>query len=48
MAKNYDISRLKEIAKNARIDVIKMLEAAKGGHLNWLEQISHSSPLHLS
>ncbi len=32
MAKDYDISRLKEIAKNARIDVIKMLEEAKGGH----------------
>ncbi len=32
MRKDYDISRLKEIAKNARIDVIKMLAAAKSGH----------------
>ena len=32
MRMDYDISRLKEIAKNARIDVIKMLAAAKSGH----------------
>lgn len=32
MVHNYDISRLKEIAKNSRIDVIKMLEAAGSGH----------------
>ena len=32
MAHNYDISRLKEIAKNSRIDVIKMLETAGSGH----------------
>ena len=32
MAHNYDISRLKEIARNSRIDVIKMLETAGGGH----------------
>ena len=32
MGKQYDIANLKEIAKNARIDVIKMLEAAGSGH----------------
>ena len=32
MARNYDISRLKELARNSRIDVIKMLKAAASGH----------------
>ena len=32
MGKKIDISGLKEIAKNARIDVIKMLTEAKSGH----------------
>ena len=32
MPQSYDIAKLKEIAKNARVDVIKMLEAAKSGH----------------
>ena len=32
MARNYDILRLKELANNSRIDVIKMLKAAASGH----------------
>lgn len=32
MEKITDISKLKELAKNARIDVIKMLEASESGH----------------
>ena len=32
MGKHYDISKLKEIAKKSRIDVIKMLESAESGH----------------
>jgi len=32
LARNYDISRLKELARNSRIDVIKMLKAAASGH----------------
>ena len=32
MAHNYDILRLKELADNSRIDVIKMLKAAASGH----------------
>jgi len=32
MGKNYIIADLNEIARQARIDVIKMLEAAKSGH----------------
>ena len=32
VAKNHTISELKEIARKARIDVIRMLEAAKSGH----------------
>ncbi len=32
MVKHYDKPNFKEIAKNARIDVIKMLEAAGSGH----------------
>jgi len=30
--RNYDIPRLKELARNSRIDVIKMLKAAASGH----------------
>ena len=32
VSKSYDIDYLKELARQARIDVIKMLEAAKSGH----------------
>lgn len=32
MTKKYDLDRLLEIARQSRIDVIKMLEAAKSGH----------------
>jgi len=32
LARNYDILRLKELANNSRIDVIKMLKAAASGH----------------
>lgn len=32
MSKPYDVERLKEVARQARIDVIRMLEAAKSGH----------------
>ena len=32
MGKQYDAANLKEIARNARIDVIKMLETAGSGH----------------
>ena len=32
MTKKYDVVHLKEMARQARIDVIKMLEAAKSGH----------------
>lgn len=32
MPQSYDITKLKTIARNARVDVIKMLAAAKSGH----------------
>ncbi|MFC1606442.1 transketolase [Candidatus Latescibacterota bacterium] len=32
VSKSYDVEHLKELARQARIDVIKMLEAAKSGH----------------
>ena len=32
MSKPYDVDYLKELARQSRIDVIKMLEAAKSGH----------------